>query len=315
MRPSSASLPIAAFLAALMSLSLSCSPTDNPVGPYGGGGRPMSSILVQDSVFAPKITWLGGYVTAIGVNRGTIACLDSTLVWLTTAAGNNIHFPITFGDIPSGSQSKAAQYGGASLTALSEDNLYTFWILKQEGWDLVAAHPGVPFVLDTGVTGTGTIVNDTLHLGRGSHSQVTRMLDVYVNVKDVKSYGQLADFTVTPTDTSNDVVIRWKIKQTGVTDSTVALIGLVDGSGYMISRVLWEVVTKDSAGQYWHRNGIASPVVSGAPIPSSGIFVSYPPSGLERGHDCQVYIAAKEWDQMNRLRSTKYYGWVSFKIW
>ena len=81
----------------------------------------------------PDIQWLGGRAMAIGVNRGTKAALDSTLVWLQTATDNDISSAVTFG--ASSDRSRVTSYGGTPADSLDSDVQYTFWVATKEAFD------------------------------------------------------------------------------------------------------------------------------------------------------------------------------------
>jgi hypothetical protein len=154
-----------------LALSISCGNDENPLASYEGQPA-MSNIVVEAGSLTPKITWLGGYVTVLGINRGAVAALDSTLVWLIYAGGNNIHYPVTFGQVPPGAQNISSQYGGKSLDRLVEDDTYTYWMLKEDVWSQVAANTNKPLRVDASLTATTIKVeNDTVFINAHSHTQ------------------------------------------------------------------------------------------------------------------------------------------------
>ena len=96
----------------------SCRKDQEALAPYAGGTR-LSDIFVQDSVYVPKVTWVGGYVSSFGINRGSRAILDSTLIWLAHADGNTLGFPVTVGQTPAGAADLTNRYGGRRVDSLA----------------------------------------------------------------------------------------------------------------------------------------------------------------------------------------------------
>ncbi|MHB8579237.1 MAG: hypothetical protein ACYDA4_05175, partial [Ignavibacteriaceae bacterium] len=54
----------------LATILFSCNEVSNSLSPYVGSPA-MSNINIEGGSYKPKATWLGGYVTVFGVNRGT----------------------------------------------------------------------------------------------------------------------------------------------------------------------------------------------------------------------------------------------------
>jgi hypothetical protein len=315
----------AVLLTAAFSLLGGCKEEDGPVAPYAGAGA-MATVKVQDSVFTPKVTWLGGYVSIVGVNRGTVAKLDSSLVWLVFQAGNSIHYPVTFGQIPQGAQDLAANYGGHSLLHLKEDEVYTFWVMKEDAWNLVSGQPNKPLIIDSLTTSLVTPRNDTLLVSARSYSNRVRAVDVYINVKDLTAYGRLvtdpatqkALITITASDTCNRPVVRFTVKQQGVRDTMIAAIGVCVGGEYKVQNRVWEMISKDVRPDtviLWKNNVIASPIQMGQSVSNTETFVTYPPEGLQRGVSYYLWMASKDWDQKGRIRSTQFYAYATFTVW
>lgn len=295
----------------------SCEQGGEGVAPYVGTNRPIANLSVQDSTFSPRIAWTGGYVTAIGVNRGSTAILDSTLVWLAYGPGNTLSFPITFGSAPAGVQDLTAQYGGQKADSLQEDESYTFWILEQNAWSAISTTPGKPLKIDSLLTST-ELRSDTFFVSPQSHTQRTLNLDVFVNIRNVLPRGRLAMLDVQKTVGDNNILVSYTIIEAGVTDTAVAAVGLVEGSSYSVSLVVWEVLSTEIVGDstmYWTRNTIRSPFNVGQVLPDTDAFVEFPPRGLERNRTYYLWIANKNWDQRNRFRSTSGYAFLTFETW
>jgi hypothetical protein len=305
-------LPVLTFI--LCCLVSSCNKEDNTLAPYEGAAQ-MSGVTVEDSSFTPRITWVGGYVSVVAVNTGEHAALDSSLIWLIYMTNDQIHYPVKFGTTPSGAQNLTAQYGGNSVDSLVEDHTYTFWVLKAADWDQISSMQNKIIVLDSSLTTSVQINGDTIRFSPGGHTQRTQLLDNYVNFKDFFWRGKLGILTVDQPTNSNNPRISWEITQTGVTDTLISAIGIVEGQQYSFTSIVWEVYSvSDSAGItfYGKKNVIPSPVIAGQEITGTYVFTAYPEGGLKRNTTYYVWIANKDWDGENRERSTPYYAFAYF---
>lgn len=309
---------------AILSLFASCKTDDGgPLAPYSAGDRTLSTMYVEDTTFSPRITWLGGYVSVFGVNRGYRAILDTSLLWLVRTQGNNIHYPSTYGRLPQGAADLVSNFGGQT-SRLIEDNPYTFWVMKEDVWQTVSANPGKVLVADSTATVPVLVRGDTVLIQALSFTQRTDTIDVYVNIKGADPRGWLInnyiDLSIQETDTSNSATVRWSKKSPSVTDTLMTAMGLVISSGtYSVNNVVWEVLTKDTIGGkpvYRTRNSIASPVLLGKAIPGTAIFTEFPANGLLRNKTYYFWLAQKAWDGVSRdSRVTKYYSWMTFQTW
>lgn len=295
-----------------------CSDDDNTLAPYEGR-RPLANIVLEANSYTPKITWVGGYVSVLGVNRGARAALDTSLVWLIRIDGNNLHFPVTFGQTPAGAQNITGQYGGQSIDRLREDVSYTFWVLKAEAWSQVAAQANKLLLVDSSATASTVAVrNDSVFVSATFHAQQMLPLDVYVNIRDFRPFGRLAVLSIEQTNTSNSPIIRWQIAQAGVTDSSIAVIGLASGSSYVPTNAVWEAWSQeDVAGQptYGKKNVVAAPVIMGEPLAETRVFYEYPTQGLERNQNYYLWIANKEWNGVSHGRTVNFYAYAVFQTW
>lgn len=298
---------------------LACNVQEDTLAPYLGA-TPMGNILVQDSTLSPRVYWNGGYVSVFGVNAGAVAALDSTLVFLVHAAGNSVRYPVTVGQIPPGASNIAPTYGGTSVTKLVEDAVYTFWVMKEDAWSQIVSQRGKRIRPDANATGAVRVVGDTVFTNTILHTQHTQAADAFVNIRNLDPRGRLADLWVQQTDTSNNAVLTFTVKQPGVTSPMVAAMGLVVGSGtYLVDNVVWEVLSVDASGPkpvYRTKDVIASPVLLGESLPQTEAFKSFPLSGLERGRAYYVWVASKDWDGLSRdSRTVPYYSWITFTTW
>ena len=295
-----------------------CDSDDSTLAPYAGGGRAMSSITVEESTLVPRISWLGGYATVLAVNMGTRSVLDPTLVWLVGKTGDALSYPVKYGTLPSGAQDLTGQFGGAVSPTLVEDTTYTYSVIKSEAWSLISQRPGMPIVVDSTVTGVLTERNDSLFVNPLYLTQATIRTDLFINVKEVKPFGRLGRLEVFASDTTNRLLVKWTITQSGVTDSLIAAIGLTKGSQYDINTVTWELISEDltvTPPVYFKNNVIRSPLRMGDEVPGAVQFTVYPANGLDRGTQYYLWIANKDWDGVNRTRSTSNYAFATFIVW
>lgn len=292
-----------------------CKKSDTGLAPYANNPQ-LSGLTIEKLSFRPSVEWLGGYVTVLGINRGSKAALDSTLVWLIYAPGNSLHYPVKFGKLPSGAQDLTSKYGGSTPDSLGEDVQYTYWLMKEDAWSQVTSAANKNFLVDPSLsTSSVVIAGDSIRVTPMSLVRTTENLDVFVNIASFESRGNLADITVTQPTTNNYPIIRWKIKQQGVTDSLISVAGLIEGNQYTPTGSKWEVWSVDtSSGKkvYGKNNVIAPPLLPGTKIPGTQTFVEFPAEGLKRGVDYYLWIANKSWDQQAYTRFTPYYAYVVF---
>ncbi len=302
-------------MAALTLIISSCSKNDNSLAPYAGSPE-MYGITLQAGSFTPKINWIGGYVSVVGVNKGIHAALDSSLIWIIYMPGNQIHYPVEYGSTPSGAQNLTTHYGGTPMDTLIEDSTYTFWVMKDAQWTDISAMQNKIIVLDSSLATSFNLDADTARFSPEGHTQKTRNLDNFINITDFHTVGKLADITVEQPRTSNNPKITWHIKQPGVTDSLISAIGITEGDHYIIDAVVWEVYSvSDSAGgtYYGKVNIIPSPVIAGQEYPGTYVFTPYLEGGLLRGRTYNIWIANRYWNGEGRSRITPYYAYAYFK--
>jgi hypothetical protein len=298
-----------------------CTPEDEPLAAYADVPAGISKLIIEDNTYTPKVTWLGGYATVLGVSRGPAAVLDTSMVWMVVQRGNVLRYPVKFGELPSGATDLTTMFGGTRLSALREDENYTYWVMKEDAWAAVSQMPtakGKTLVADSLATSLVRVSNDSLFVNANSLVIASKPSDVYINMVNFKAFGRLAELFVTTTDTSNRLAIRWVIRQDGVTDSSVSAIGIVRGQTYDVNTVVWEMIsavkiTPDSTA-YWVHNVIPQPMLAGAKFANTMTFTEYPVTGLERGYTYMLWIANKDWDREGRTRATPFYAYATFDI-
>jgi hypothetical protein len=243
------------------------------------------------------------------------------LVWLIYQAGNSIHYPVTYPQVPSGASDLTQNYGGNTLPKLIEDNTYTYWVMKEDVWNQISSQKNKVLKVDSSLTSGYKINADTIEISKASYFLVKKNIDKYVNIYDITPFGSpsivLGVIQIIQTDTSNSPIIKWTVTQTGVTDSLISAMGIVEGTGYDASHVIWEVYSEDTLNglpAYGKNNVISSPVYPPSfNVPKTFTFTLYPSTGLTRNNGYYVWIASKQWDQKSRLRITPYYAFVTFK--
>ncbi len=313
------------LLRALLLLGLGlfagCTKEDNALLPYnpdtGPAGGPVSltAIQVEDSVYAPRVSWGGGYVSGLGVNRGTRATLDTSLVWLIHGAGDGVRYQEKFGTTPAGLENLTTQFGGSPIAALQEDQMYTFWIAREEVWSAIAANAGKILAVDSNMAGASRVSGDTLFLTSRSFEEKANPIDLFIGIRNVTAVGRLGSITVTQTNTSNAPIISFHVTETGAPDTLLANIGIASGSVYDVGSVVWEILAVDTTSGsdvFWTRDVIPPPITAGQSVPGTRVFTAFPASGLDRNKTYYVWIADRLWDQRNRTRTGNFYASATF---
>ncbi|MBD3385002.1 hypothetical protein GF407_08750 [candidate division KSB1 bacterium] len=290
---------------------------DNGVLPSYSDNPKLQNLVIEQGVFTPKITWVGGYISVFAVNRGEEAKLDSSLVMLVHKSSDEIAYPITFGLVPDGGEELTAQYGGTSLTSLNEDNTYTFWALKNDAWSAISNHPGKCLVSDDSLqSGNIRVKEDTVFISSFSFVRFVKDLDVYLNIENVKARGRLADLYLVENDTSNSPILTWDIKQSGAEGDDIAAMGITFSSFYSPQEMVWEVWSEeeiDGEFKFGTQNVIQQPVVLGQSFEGTRVFKAFPEEGLERGRQYYLWIANKQWDGLTHGRVANYYAYLTFQ--
>jgi hypothetical protein len=291
----------------------SCS-EDNTLAPYVGSPG-MSKISIESGTTTPRINWIGGYVTVLGVNKGNYPALDSSLIWLIYLSGDQIKYPVKYGQIPAGAQDITSNYGGIFQSELIEDSSYSFWVMKEADWNQISSQQNKVLSLDTAITSI-VFDGDTINLPTKNYTQLIAPLDNYINLYDIRPRGQLADIIITQPTTDNNLLVDWEIKQSSVTDTLISVIGICESFQYDPNKLVWQVYSiQDSGGvtYYGKKNVIPGPLTTGDLFVETFVFVEYPLEGLARNKEYYLYIANKDWNGEDHSLTTDYYCYVRFK--
>jgi hypothetical protein len=108
-----------------------CDAAEHPLAPYEGARPLLIERLTQS--FAPDVQWVGGRVAAVGINRGSRAALDSTLVWLRTTSGDDLGSPIMVR--AENDEDAVMMHGGMATDSLGSGETYTFWLATRSVYD------------------------------------------------------------------------------------------------------------------------------------------------------------------------------------
>lgn len=245
-----------------------CDKDSNPLADYEGE-RPLTILTVTQN-FTPDIQWVGGRVAAVGVNRGSKAALDSTLVWLITDVDNNIESYVTIG--PNADKNAVMQYGGTPVDSLSDATEYTFWLAEKSALD-----GGLqPAALN------GTNYTDTTFTTRLILSGLNRGV-AGVNITITRRQSLLDDkFTVDWTP--RDVPFRRIAIRKGA-----ALPGFQD--------LVWHAVLEDDAP-----DSIYPPIEIGVAPSGAQTVVEWPETGFELD-TYTFWMATSSWDGTFGLRA------------
>ncbi len=273
-------LPYAVACAfALISL-LSCNEqSDDGVAPYWGA-RWMSFMKITRSI-TPDIQWLGGRVAAVGVNKGTRAALDSTLIWLRTAPDNSIGSFVTVG-LHTDSVS-ILKSGGDPVAALVDSGVYTFWLAQQSA---MASNL------------------DTLQMTRYNFVDTTFMAILYLRGTPggEKSGLVLRDSMKIRIDerfSGNTFVVEWNHP-----DHFFRRVAVRRASLGGFTDLDWHVMTPDTLA-----DNIGSPVTLGVAPPNTEVIVPYPAGGLAHNQVYLVWMTDSRWTSNDFRPNARGYAW------
>lgn len=310
------------FIHTLIFISLfvsSCDNQDTALAPYNGSPQ-MSNVVIEEGSFRPKITWVGGYASVIGVNKGNKAILDSTLIYLVKVVGNNLKYPVRFGDIPIGGVSLLNEFNGNEVDSLSEDRMYTYWVMKEDMWNKISQKKNTQFLPNNNLASGEFLstADSSIELSSYSFTVKSQFIDVFVNIKDLKFFGRLGNISVLQPIDARPPLVNWIIRQTGLTDTAISAIGLVEGQQFDEKFVIWDLwsVQNTDAGKiYGKKNVITAPLRLGDSFTETISFKDYPAEGILRNKDYYIWFANENWDGKTRSRVTNYYAYATFRTW
>ena len=248
-RLSTASLTRAVGLGAVLVAVLAAGCDSGGTGelaPYEGQ-RPLQVLRVTQS-FTPEIQWVGGRVAAVGVNRGTRAALDSTLVWLQTAPNDSIS---SFATVGLASDSAAvARAGGTFQRRLADGQVYTVWLAERAAFD-------------AGL--------DSARIAPGSFADTTLTTQLLLRGRSGGGAGVAFQVERDERLTSDRFVVSWS--PASVVFRQVAIRKASTG-GFM--DLVWQVLDPDGTPA-----SVTSPVTIGVPPAGTTEAVAFPESGFE----------------------------------
>ncbi|WP_420454367.1 hypothetical protein [Rubrivirga sp.] len=259
----------AVLAVALVGLA-ACDTTEGPLAPFEGE-RPLELLAVTQS-FTPEVQWVGGRVAAVGVNRGSVAALDETLVWLQTAPDNTIGSFVTVGQQTAADAIRS--YGGTPLDSLVDGEEYTVWIAERSALDVG---------LDTTRVPAGSFADTTLTTSlvlRGISSGDRDLGVEWRIVRDERLVGSRFVVTWSPAVPFRRLAIR-QASTGGFTD------------------LVWHVLIPDGEA-----GGITPPVVIGETPP--GAQEAVPFSGAFEPSAYTVWGVTEDWEGGFSTFSTGY---------
>ena len=233
-----------------------------------------------------------------------------------TAARYLENVPCRVSILPEGAQDIVTQYGGKAAERLVEDNTYTFWVLKEDVWNEIQKYPGKPIFVNSALeTSVVEVKEDSVFVSASSFVQSIEPLDVFVNITNLQSRGRLGTISLIQPTLDQYPVLVWEVKP-DIADTTVAAVGVCEGSQYSPLKSLWEAWSEeiiDDKHVYGKKNVIHSPVVFGDTLAGTKEFYKYPMSGLERNENYYVWIGSQDWDGLKHSRVATGYSYATFQ--
>ncbi len=240
---------------------LGCDSADGELAPYQGE-RPLNLLKITQS-FSPDIQWVGGRVAAAGVNRGDSAALDSTLVWLIAADGDDINSHVTVGE--GTDASRIESFGGVPVDSLPSGEEYTFWLATQEAMDAA---------LQPGARNEFTFLDTTFSLGYELRGRLRTRENVTVSAfRDQKLI-------------SDRLVIRWE-----PADFEFRRLALRAASSPGWENLVWHIQTPDGEAP-----NLRSPLLTDAPPEGARILEPWPETGLTPGVPYTLWMTTDSWN-------------------
>jgi hypothetical protein len=255
---------------------------DDELAPYAGT-RPLILKQVTQS-FTPDIQWVGGRVAAIGINRGPVAALDNTLVWLQLAPDNSINSHVTVGEQTA--ESAIIQFGGVPEDSLEDNTEYTFWLAEREVFDggLNPAQFTEFNFVDTTLT-TRLFLRGT---AGGASVDGQRIATISIQ-RDERLTGER-------------YIVSWP---EGTAFRRAAIRQATTGG---FSDLIWHIVTHDDLP-----DNIVSPFVIGEPIPGTDEVIPWPETGFEKNTIYFFWMANSDWTP-NTFSPATTPGYTWFRI-
>lgn len=241
---------------------VSCDTVETPLAPYAAE-RPFQILTITES-FAPDIQWVGGRAAAVGINRGTRAAMDSTLVWLVRVDGDMLDSPLRVRE--QNDAEAVMSLGGNPLDSLVSDSVYTFWVADKNALDVGLDQSSVD-------NHTFASVTDTLHFQMtGSNGGDSRLGVAFSVHRD-------------QTLTEDKYIVTW-------TPSTLAVsqLGINDASLGSFSRgLIWHIAVENDESA-----GILPPVTIGV-VPPGAVevqdWIGFDSTGVKT-----LWVAAPGWN-------------------
>lgn len=312
-------LPIILF--SFIVIIIGCKEENGPIAPYEGKTN-LQDITIEQNSYNPKITWLGGYVTTLAVNKGNNAILDSSLIWIINSSNDAVTYPATYGSTPkSGEENLTELYGGIIQESLTEDNIYTFWIAQENVWSILASNTGKMIHIDSSlIEGENYVSGDSLLVAENYFSKLTYPLDVFINVDEssIQNRGRLGTISIEQTNTSNNINITWEFNEESISDLSIAAMGICEGQQFDINNQVWDLYSIEQANGeniYGSKNIITQPISLGNDVEETRVFYEFPETGLERNKNYYLWIATNEWDGESRGRTANGYATITFETW
>jgi hypothetical protein len=279
-------ISIAALVALPALFSEGCTNDSSDVlAPYGAQ-RPLFFTRITQNAY-PDVQWLGGRAAAIGVNKGTKAALDQTLVWLQTGPADTITSYVTVGR--KSDRNRILALGGTPADSLDADTVYTFW---------VATRAAVDAQLDqtNSTVNAFTFVDTTLtatYWLRGQSGGEGGTANPIVRIRIRREQTVTGD--------------RFSIVWTPGT-SAFRNLGLRAGSTGGYDNLLWLVSTPTGT-----TDNIASPVILGVPPPNVTEGNPYVPGSMASGTVYTIWMTNRNWVGTFNLTS-RGYAWFRFTL-
>lgn len=260
---------------------LSCvvDPDDDGLAPYAGT-RPLMMEKVTQS-YTSDIAWLGGRVAAVGVNRGPVAALDSTLIWLRTADDNSINSPATVGEDTDIGGIEAV--GGIPQDSLDNEVEYTFWIAERNAYD-----EGLNQSVLNEYNFKDTTMTPQLYIGGRSGGGTTADGDPVATIRLIR------DERIT----GDRYIIEWE------EGTPVRRVAIRQASTGGFTNLIWHIVTPDDID-----DNITSPLVIGDIPDNVNEVVPWPDSGFENDTVYIIWMATKDWADGTFTPSATGYAW------